>query len=557
LHTKTQTGNPRGTYKFGDKHPFIANRYFKGYSNGRELWQTLDGIIKCAKRQNTTEFSGWSDRPVKGFLQTGNEVGTYSYGDPHPLILDRYFCGYSKTGSENWFTSKVWEKIKPKEDRLKLQTGNPVGTYKYGDQHPTIKGRVFNSYRENGTETWFTSETWEKVRPKCGRKKRVSATSDDLRKAKIYIEQWGMTPDEAAIALRRITGREMTGSTLLSGFKRDGISPNKKKITTNQKRQCKLCVAYFVKGLSTDDISSEVGLSKNVNASEMLRDIWPDFDFTGYATMRRHKIRPWTQVRDEEGNKIKKWHIEDGFGSEVISERLGISKGQCLQILRSFDWYDPNKAKAHLSMRKLGTKRKGGVFAVKPEWKIHQERIEKKRRSKRTRAINDLPLFDFAARERAREKDRNKPRTHADREREMNRYYSDPVFWVKQNCRKRLNKFVTKTQKVRGFENYTGCTPDELRDWLESQFSDWMSWSNKGKWHIDHIVPCASFDLSDKDQQKVCFNWRNLQPLERRKNISKGDDINESVIHIKTHPRQDVMDELVKLVSPFVHLPLS
>ena len=43
-----------------------------------------------------------------------------------------------------------------------------------------------------------------------------------------------------------------------------------------------------------------------------------------------------------------------------------------------------------------------------------------------------------------------------------------------------------------------------------------------GEIHIDHIKPCASFDLTDPAQQKECFNYKNLQPLWAFDNISKG-----------------------------------
>jgi len=50
-----------------------------------------------------------------------------------------------------------------------------------------------------------------------------------------------------------------------------------------------------------------------------------------------------------------------------------------------------------------------------------------------------------------------------------------------------------------------------------------MSWDNYGSyWHIDHIRPCASFDLTDPEQQKDCFDFTNLQPLEAKENIRKG-----------------------------------
>ena len=49
-----------------------------------------------------------------------------------------------------------------------------------------------------------------------------------------------------------------------------------------------------------------------------------------------------------------------------------------------------------------------------------------------------------------------------------------------------------------------------------------MSWDNYGKWHIDHIIPCASFDLADETQQRLCFHFTNLQPLEASENMRKG-----------------------------------
>ena len=73
-----------------------------------------------------------------------------------------------------------------------------------------------------------------------------------------------------------------------------------------------------------------------------------------------------------------------------------------------------------------------------------------------------------------------------------------------------------------------GCSIAKVKKHLESQFSSTMNWENYGEWQIDHIRPCASFNLLDTKQQKVCFNWRNLQPMEGSENNKKRDIYNKT-----------------------------
>jgi len=70
-----------------------------------------------------------------------------------------------------------------------------------------------------------------------------------------------------------------------------------------------------------------------------------------------------------------------------------------------------------------------------------------------------------------------------------------------------------------------GCTYEEARAHIEAQFTEGMSWDKMGVHgiHIDHIRPCASFDLSDPEQQRECFHYTNLQPLWAEDNIRKSD----------------------------------
>jgi hypothetical protein len=67
-----------------------------------------------------------------------------------------------------------------------------------------------------------------------------------------------------------------------------------------------------------------------------------------------------------------------------------------------------------------------------------------------------------------------------------------------------------------------GCSVEVLKVHLAAQFLPGMTWENYGDWHIDHIRPCASFDLTQPDQQRACFNYTNLQPLWAKDNLSKG-----------------------------------
>jgi hypothetical protein len=70
-----------------------------------------------------------------------------------------------------------------------------------------------------------------------------------------------------------------------------------------------------------------------------------------------------------------------------------------------------------------------------------------------------------------------------------------------------------------------GCSIDELKMHLESKFQygmNWDNWSFEG-WHIDHIKPLASFDLTDRKQLLLACHYTNLQPLWAIDNLSKGD----------------------------------
>jgi hypothetical protein len=104
-----------------------------------------------------------------------------------------------------------------------------------------------------------------------------------------------------------------------------------------------------------------------------------------------------------------------------------------------------------------------------------------------------------------------------------NRLETDAAYRAEHNLRRRLHVVVKAqgTAKAYRFNQLVGCTAPELKAHIEKQFQEGMSWDNYGEWEVDHIRPCASFDLRDSEQQKACFCYTNLQPLWREENAKK------------------------------------
>lgn len=100
----------------------------------------------------------------------------------------------------------------------------------------------------------------------------------------------------------------------------------------------------------------------------------------------------------------------------------------------------------------------------------------------------------------------------------------DSIFKILVNLRNRISMAIKDNSKSSATTKLLGCTIQYLKQYLESRFQSGMTWSNwslKG-WHIDHIKPCAKFNLSKAEEQRKCFHYSNLQPLWAIDNYKKG-----------------------------------
>lgn len=121
-----------------------------------------------------------------------------------------------------------------------------------------------------------------------------------------------------------------------------------------------------------------------------------------------------------------------------------------------------------------------------------------------------------------------------ERKREYNRRrYKNPHNRIESNIRRRIGKLLRGTLKPDHSEALLGCCFEEFMNYITAQFKSGMSMENYGrKWHIDHIMPCSAFDMSDEDQVRRCFHFTNLRPMWAKANMRKGSKITEPQLRL-------------------------
>jgi|LakMenE18May11ns_1017448.scaffolds.fasta_scaffold9771404_2 hypothetical protein len=104
---------------------------------------------------------------------------------------------------------------------------------------------------------------------------------------------------------------------------------------------------------------------------------------------------------------------------------------------------------------------------------------------------------------------------------------NDPMYKIYRSTQSRFHTALRRSKIKKSIRtlDIIGCTIDELKIHLESNFKEGMTWENYGLkgWHIDHIKPCKLFDFTIEEEIKKCWHYTNLQPLWWWENIKKRD----------------------------------
>lgn len=211
-------------------------------------------------------------------------------------------------------------------------------------------------------------------------------------------------------------------------------------------------------------------------------------------------------MKKNQSDYDKKYYQKNKEAIKELSKKYyHKNKEKCL--LRTKKWIEKNKERYKKIKKEYYQNNKEKVDLVKKIWK--------EKNKERYRIISKKYYY------------RNRKKIIKDNtKRQKIRLKTDLNFKLLTNLRRRIlhalkgNSKSNKTMKLLGVNNM-----EFLWIHLEKSFKPGMTRENHGKWHIDHIKPCSSFDLTKPSEQRECFHYTNLQPLWASENLSKGNRI--------------------------------
>lgn len=156
--------------------------------------------------------------------------------------------------------------------------------------------------------------------------------------------------------------------------------------------------------------------------------------------------------------------------------------------------YEKHKHKRKLTERERATARK---YKLENKDKIKEQR----------KIYVENNIEHIRAQKRKYDKDR--------RNRDIN-------FKLAATLRNRVGKALKRNSKTGSAVADLGCSIQEFKFYIEAKFLPGMTWDNHGEWHLDHILPLASFDLTNREEFLKACHYSNYQPLWSLDNIIKG-----------------------------------
>ena len=227
-----------------------------------------------------------------------------------------------------------------------------------------------------------------------------------------------------------------------------------------------------------------------------------------------------------------------GFGCKTLEKRHGGSRASISKFCRSMGFDVIDLKSKLLSNGEPFAKSSQEIYDR--EWMIEIRSTKKDRtwaRHPAVAAYNSMKKY-YADPNAHNEKCKlwalkNRDKVNNKRRRWKVGYFKrNPSAKIADLLRIRLNSAIKAQRAGRKVSAVSdlGCSVYFLVKYLEQRFKAGMSWDNRGTcWHIDHIIPLASFDLTKKREQAKACHYTNLQPMFASENISKGDRVDEQL----------------------------
>jgi len=220
---------------------------------------------------------------------------------------------------------------------------------------------------------------------------------------------------------------------------------------------------------------------------------------------------------EEEIKTILKMYNEDLIGSQTISEKVGLNKQQVLRILKENGVKLGSPGRRFIGGREVAMKK----YESKPETKERKKKNYyewcEQNKDHRKKYMDEY-----------REKNINKIRK-TKRDYEKTRKNNDPLYKLISYFRTAIYQVLKESnvEKNKHYFDVLKYTPEQLMFHLENQFTDNMTWDNYGEWHVDHIKPISSFNITEMGDEEFmkCWSLNNLQPMWGEENIRKSNKI--------------------------------
>jgi hypothetical protein len=212
---------------------------------------------------------------------------------------------------------------------------------------------------------------------------------------------------------------------------------------------------------------------------------------------------------------ILKMYNEELLGSKTISEKIHLNQNIVLRILKENGVKVGSSGRRFIGGKKLADKKyreknKDTLSEYHKKWSENKkEHLIKYHKEWREKNID-----------KHRENKRNYERT---------RKANDPIYKLINNFRTAIYQVLKENQIQKNGHYFETLkySPENLIEHLESKFKDNMTWNNYGEWHVDHIKPISSFQITEIGDKEFmsCWSLENLQPLWGEENIRKSNKL--------------------------------